>query len=238
MFNLKPSYTLIAKEEEGQLGWTLEGLPSCEDESQTITREGYIIAHDLLDHVTGFESMGSINDELIAMGALWFIRGEYDEMRRGSTVHRSNESSVADTVASFGRDVLQHDSDNFNKVDLEDIEHDTHCFQGVIECARQEIISEWEHDKDLDGEDHAAIINYLIQANALLEQGYTLAQERYNDNWSQVNALFFDIVEILDKHMHEPEFEGEEMILHIDQFGGLSVEFREDRQASFEVVSK
>ena len=40
-------------------------------------REGFMIAHDLLDHQNGPANIGMIWDEFEALGALWYSRGQY-----------------------------------------------------------------------------------------------------------------------------------------------------------------
>ena len=38
--------------------------------------EGDIISHDLLEHLEGVENIGDPINELKALGAVWYIRGE------------------------------------------------------------------------------------------------------------------------------------------------------------------
>lgn len=221
MYNLKPSYTIVAKEENGILGWVLEDLPECEDDSMTVTQDGYIIAHDLLDHVTGFESMGLINDEIIAFGSAWFIRGEYDQIRRG-TIH-ANETMIASDLSRHLMEILVHNSDIFNDVVLP-VNDNCSIFDEVIEETREAFNSGLEYEVDnLVSSLEGATETLLLKFRHLLALGYNLAVSRYNDDWMTVNNLFFNIEAELNKHMQNIDYEGQILKLSIDQFGGVEV---------------
>lgn len=50
-------------------------------------RTGIMVAHDLLEHVNGAREIGSVWDELEALGALCFVRGQFGDMLNGANHH-------------------------------------------------------------------------------------------------------------------------------------------------------
>lgn len=42
-----------------------------------------VIAHDMVEHVNGLEAIGTIGDELMALGGIWLTRGHWGDMERG-----------------------------------------------------------------------------------------------------------------------------------------------------------
>lgn len=45
--------------------------------------DGGVIAHDIIEHSNGVEPMGTIVDELEALGGVYFVRGQFDEISTG-----------------------------------------------------------------------------------------------------------------------------------------------------------
>jgi hypothetical protein len=71
-------------EPTGETGLRLESCPP--SEYLYASREGRLLAHDLLEHVNGGDSIGSIDDELEALGAAWYVRGQHGGLDRGHTL--------------------------------------------------------------------------------------------------------------------------------------------------------
>lgn len=42
--------------------------------------DGGLLAHDLLEHCNGIEAIGSVHDELMALGGYWYVRGQHDQV--------------------------------------------------------------------------------------------------------------------------------------------------------------
>lgn len=60
----------------GKVYWRLDDLPDMEDEVSHSTSVVQV-PHDLLEHVNGLQRIGSVFDELQAIGAIWWIRGQW-----------------------------------------------------------------------------------------------------------------------------------------------------------------
>lgn len=84
----------------GSLGLGVRGMPRNEDTDAAI--EGATVAHDLIEHVNGVQHIGSIDDELEALGALWYVRGQHGQLFRNRSSHFSPAENIAgDVVRMF-----------------------------------------------------------------------------------------------------------------------------------------
>lgn len=95
-------------ESTGELGLGVKGMPR--DETTNAAADGLTIAHDLIEHVNGPQAIGTIDDELEALGAIWYVRGQHGELRRdrvGSVY--TIEQNLANDVTRMFRDHVAGD---------------------------------------------------------------------------------------------------------------------------------
>lgn len=91
-------------ESTGELGLGLVGMSSNYGEVNSAT-EGLLIAHDVIEHVNGVERIGSIADELEALGAIWYVRGQHGELNRdGAGSHYTIAENIASDITRMYRD--------------------------------------------------------------------------------------------------------------------------------------
>lgn len=64
------------------------------------TTSGRIIAHDIIEHQNGLKSIGSIDDELEALGACWYVRAFHGHLTARSMY--SPEEALARDIANLG----------------------------------------------------------------------------------------------------------------------------------------
>ncbi len=95
---IKQSVKLIVCEDQstGETGFKIEGVPVID--APMVALEGLLIAHDLLEHVQGVESIGTIQDELLAEGGIWFVRGQHGDITRRPSMHTPMEHLASDVV--------------------------------------------------------------------------------------------------------------------------------------------
>lgn len=90
-------------ESTGEIGLGVVGMPR--DETTNAATHGLTIAHDLIEHVNGPERIGTIDDELEALGAIWYVRGQHGELRRDSIGSMySVEQNIASDITRMFRD--------------------------------------------------------------------------------------------------------------------------------------
>jgi len=67
--------------ESGERGFRVVGMPQIEGE--ITVGDGRLMAHDLLEHLDGVAAVGSVADEILALGALWHVRGDREVTPQG-----------------------------------------------------------------------------------------------------------------------------------------------------------
>jgi len=74
--------TVEVDEETGEVGFKIDGMKSTH--GMYVGSTGILVAHDIIEHVNGLEAIGSIGDELMALGAIWEVRGRWGDIVRGN----------------------------------------------------------------------------------------------------------------------------------------------------------
>ncbi len=71
---------LVATSDEydNELGFKIKGTTAFE--GFMACRNGELTAHDLLEHQNGLAAMGTVWDELEAIGGIWQVRGRHGDM--------------------------------------------------------------------------------------------------------------------------------------------------------------
>lgn len=88
----------------GEVGLGLLGMPRDEN---TNAGDALLIAHDIIEHVNGPSKIGTIDDEMEALGAIWYVRGQHEQLRRNSRSNYTIEQSIASDVTRMFRDHLE-----------------------------------------------------------------------------------------------------------------------------------
>jgi hypothetical protein len=103
---MKPNRIILTAAEDrelGGLGLLIEGMRGGAEVNPGT--DGVTIAHDLLEHVNGPEHIGTIDDELEALGAIWYVRGQFDDLSRdGRGSHYTTHENIAADVVRMFRD--------------------------------------------------------------------------------------------------------------------------------------
>lgn len=77
-------FTLNVMRGETDLGLVVHGIKLSSD--TMIDLDGFSVAHDIVEHINGIQGIGKITDEFMALGASWYVRGRFGEVRRNSLV--------------------------------------------------------------------------------------------------------------------------------------------------------
>ena len=167
---------------------------------------GGLIAHDLLEHQNGIEAIGSIPDEIEAIGGIWQIRGRHadfchDEphLERHWTPEQNtilNLPSLARDTA-FGGDWTPRIGQYNTRPHFED-----ETFRDMLEWVRSHCLAELEEPTDLN------LDAFLENALHLIRIGYRKAERRFGSNYKGLDQ-FRAIKEALKPHCHHLDVEGQ-----------------------------
>lgn len=210
---------LVSRQEKSAFaswGLVAEGLKEWLDPATN----GSVIAHDLLEHPTGAAGIGTVHDELMALGGAWYVRGQNGAVH-GRTVHWSSEP-----VEAFAREVAR-------QIGIT-IERGAALFLGYgKKPAKWRAVSDEEREVNsgiCDGQlnriaDHAAsragfmVPHEYVAAHAndalhYLRKGARIASERHG-NAKRACELFWNVAEAVEP-MIKYAAKGAEFALHID----------------------
>lgn len=209
---------LTATADIGELGLKIDGVPTID--YPMVATQGLMIAHDILEHQQGFQKIGTIGDELIALGGTWYCRGEYFDMRRNPRPVKAPHDDIASDVANMGLMVIEENRKIYTKVgnhyaysnidiDIDEIIYVANKnIRKVLECCDHNLSNQEVDDK---------IGIYLNAAKNLIAQGYTMANRRFKGEQYAANRLFWDIAKEADKIISMVERAGQRFKL---SYGG------------------
>lgn len=206
----------IEDQSTGIVGLILAEMPQNEDTNAA--SEGLLIAHDILEHQNGAKFIGSIDDELEALGGFWYVRGQHGELRRDG---RGSMYSVHENVASdLSRMFLDHfEGDYYVSKAPRTCKHDNDdAFNDIINYALEQIPGELDSYFD-HVEYKLALSNYKKACLARLRIGYRKAYNRF-DKYGRffANDLFWAITKATDGYCKNAEYPGQEFILEFGSY--------------------
>lgn len=188
------------------LGLIVDGLHVMQDAFMAAF-EGRLIAHDLLEHVNGIDKIGSIDDELEALGATWFVRGQFNDLSKTYSMYNAIQHIAAEVTKLGTLYVLNKIPFRTSIPKTRSGDHEEN-FQDIIELGIKNL------KKELNGRDYN--INLLIEYKKTIihyiRTGFRKARKKYN-NPITVNNLFWNIANAIDEVIPDICSEGQEFIL-------------------------
>jgi hypothetical protein len=189
-------------------------------------QSGAVLAHDSIEHQQGTQKIGSIGDEMIALGGICFTRGQWGDLNRnnhGSIF--STEESIAFDLHGPMANLYFEDGVPFRQKLVKSRDDDpTDFVDSVIECARENWVDRYEPYDEADVLNQEQIDSYLEACRTYMLHGAKLAERRY-PSAMMANALFWEIERVTSKLIDQIEYEGQEFVLSYDF--SLNVNFNE-----------
>lgn len=210
------TYQLEVREDErsGTLGVGWKKLIHAENIGYST--EGALIAHDILEHVNKPEDIGAICEELEALGGLWFVRGEMEQIRPRMNV--SSVESLSYELTDMARDFIGGEELEKEKYKLSRLCVENENFVEMVKLSRKQLREELECDDYIEDIEKAMLeankfYSYVVPA---MEAGYLKAEKMYvSSSWAC--SLFWEVATTIENHLkYEELFEGKEFELRID----------------------
>ena len=210
----------IRDPEIGDLGLVCVGLPDM-DGKPVVDLDGTGIAHDLIEHVNGLSAIGGVGDELEALGAMWYTRGQHGDLwgDRRESRYSAEENIAADVermardynyYPEFGRPIPRTRSSMYDE-----------AFQKIISLAKRDV------DAEINSEDIDLVhLNrYFSEAIHFLRAGYGKAVRKYERRGRfYANNRFWEIADAVRPFAKRCDFEGQEFKLTYDCNGARCIE--------------
>ena len=159
--------------------------------------EGYLIAHDILEHNDESE-VGGVANELEAIGAMWYVRGEAADFRRDMRMSSDPYQVLVNDLLTIVRYALIEVED---AVECEEPDYDFIHVRN--ECAKS-VLKEF-HDNEISSEERKLLSKFLRLAPHHMQNGYDWARKHYGD--IDVNTMFHDMAEDIANMMSLDTYE-------------------------------
>lgn len=196
----------------GELGLKIEGVP--EIDYPMAANEGLLIAHDLLEHQQGLQRIGTIGDELIACGGIWYVRGQHADIRRdGMGSALSSEENVSSDVALMGRMYVQGCMLHSKVPSRRPACDADESIREILRYSAKGMIGEFQACGDtLCHTERLRMAKYLRMSEILMRKGYNMAKRRFERGERSryyANSMFWNIAEAVDPYCKHLEYEGQ-----------------------------
>lgn len=203
----------------GNIGLACNGLPQSDDEPM-VANSGVLIAHDLIEHVNGLKRIGSIHDELQALGAVWFTRGNWGDIRRDRHTDINSYAAIGRDVEQLAVKFVQRRDEDLTKGTPKRTKRD-HIQDELDECIKEGMKAAAAELAHYDGGEHDyedELARFSEVAGRLMRMGYDKIARKY-ETGLHANTLFWSIAEAVDSGLSAELYEGERFKLRFDQTG-------------------
>ncbi len=210
MPRIKVNLISARDDDTGDIGLVIQGLQPTSGKVNS-AREGLLIAHDLIEHVNGIEQIGSIDDELEALGAIWYVRGQHHELNRdGSGSHSTTYEHIASDVTRMFR---EHICGSAVSYDL----HTRACeadesLEHILRAADSTYLGDVNDDEITEAKGKWAA--YRAACLHRMRTGYRKAKGKWAKHGTFAgNNAFWEIAEAVQPYARNCEFEGQQFTL-------------------------
>jgi hypothetical protein len=186
----------------GELGFKIRGMKSTN--GMFVGSSGLVVAHDIVEHVNGLEAIGTIGDELMALGGIWRCRGQWGDIVRGTVgTTLSPEQHVAGELPELyhlyrSGVPLREEIPVIKNEDEEDRE----LFERIVETAKPMVRGNWDDDWD-----HKSWVAFCEAAVPLMMKGAIKFTNRWEDDLmgnSQFWSIHYEVQTVIDNvELHE-----------------------------------
>lgn len=212
---LSRTFTVKEHEEYGSIGLQPDWVGN---QAMVEPIGGMGAAHDILEHP--INGIGGAENEFMALGAMYWIRGQNNWWARGGNVRKVEEHMTSDYEQILprifeGYETLKDPGRTYRLSD----ECAEECFRSSVNIGFRNVISEREeYDQAVKDLIHAGGKERII---GWLRKGYRMAQKRYRgiDNY-HLSYVFSRIEKALDKELKHAD-EGMKVKVQIDLERGL-----------------
>ncbi len=185
--------------ETGEMGLIVDGV-SVPDQMVVASGDmaGVLIAHDLVEHLHGPANIGGAAEELIALGAVWYVRGRHGDITRKPNVNAAEAHLASDVSMQCYNAWIRQD----RCWDIQDWAVFEHRGPGMMEdalvCIFREARAEMRENYERRPGD---FFKFFLGARRFMRHGYAVMDARYHDNPLHPNRMFWNIAEAIDGYV-------------------------------------
>ncbi len=206
-------YVLIYDEDKkyGNKGFRIKG--SSIDPAEYNVGDGRLIAHDIVEH-NNIKDIGSVGDELMALAALWYVRGQFGDINRNQS-SASGEENIASDILYMALNQIKDGLRYGMPVPIVRGCMFDESIDNILYEARKMILKEWDEPKD-DGF-YRRLGIFLADARRFMISGIHSVVARYQriGGATAANTVFWNIAEAVDSALRYADYEGQEFNLSV-----------------------
>lgn len=186
---------------------------------------GLVLAHDIIEHQQGTAKIGSIGDEMIALGGICYSRGQWGDLNRnGAGGFFSTEESIASDIHNMAGLYFNNNIPFRQKLVRSRKSDPTNFVDYVIEAARENWDKSFDRWEGYSEPNQEQIDTYLEACRIYMVHGAKLADRRFGSG-VLANDMFWEIERNTSGLIQQLEYEGQEFILSYDF--NKNIQFRE-----------
>lgn len=201
-------FEVIECQVTGGIGLAFAGKQVHED--YIAVAQGFVLAHDLVEHPNGIENIGGVGDELEATGSIWYTRGQHHDMQRPDRGIYSPEESLAYEILENFRYWLQrgHEFDmpvprSKPCVYDESIREILRLGVKLIRSGEDDL---WDDEESLKVKDIAIFIS---ACKHFMRSGIVKQQARFPLHQFEANNEFWNVQEAVEPFASRLEYAGQ-----------------------------
>lgn len=204
------NYLLEYKEDQsfGTKGFYIHGATLNSDQYSMAT-EGSLVAHDIMEHQR-IKDIGGIGDELKAMGAIWYIRGQFGDFPNSI---RTPQDNIASDITRMARDF------NFSPYfECEIPRKYTHYLDETFLEIMDKAKSDLKHELEPEDRNSKYIDEYFACVLPLMLEGFDQVSRRFDKIGGAMaaNRVYHTISRAVDGALEHAEIEGQRFNLRIN----------------------
>lgn len=181
----------------GEVGLGFAGV--ARHDEMNAASEGLLIAHDLIEHVNGLAAIGGIDDELEALGGIWYVRGQHGELRRGfdrASIYSIAENIAGDVTRMF-RDWVYQDCPQMKYLPVTRAVTAEQDIADTLEASDESYLDNF--DDDQKAEARSKWPAYRAEALVRMRAGYSKARRKWERHGRYAaNTQFWAIAKAVD----------------------------------------
>lgn len=202
----------------GELGLFVDGVPRTQGDMAGAIGEdaGRLIAHDIVEHRYPHR-IGTVDDECCALGAVWYVRGQFGDLSRGKYAgYHSPEESLGSDFArliEYGTHLPKITARPSRVTDGLD-----YVWDGI---AARALRTARDENPELD---YLFAEQFMARAQRLARFGIRQCRDRWGPAL-HANNVFWNIAEEVNRVARWVDYEGQEWVLRINnKTAAVSVE--------------
>ncbi len=210
-------------ETTGELGLGLLDMPR--HEQTNAATDGALLAHDLIEHVNGAERIGTIDDELEALGGIWYVRGQHGELfrnrdfRSAYTIEQNIGSDIARMFADHirGDQFVDYSPIRGRRTDADE------ALRAILDAGAAMRFDDFNSDEREGLADKWE--RYAAIAFKRMQIGYAKARRKWGHlGRYAANSVYFAIADAVDPCIKRIEHEGQRFVLLYNRKGDATCE--------------